>query len=123
MHPQLGLPPWLLRVSVRVLLVALSVSALGPIGHATHEDDCEPAFVFHDEAQHHVQAAPALDPEVAGEHCIACHFARSSRGPVSWERSGLIALDKGVLLYHHDGHLRAAPSAAPRPARAPPASA
>jgi hypothetical protein len=123
MPSQLGLSPWLLRVSARVLLVALTVSAIGPIGHGAHDDGCEPAFVFHDETQHHVQAAPTLDTQFAGEHCVACHFARSSRGPVSWERSGLIALDNGVLLYHRDGDLRAAPSASPLPARAPPASA
>jgi hypothetical protein len=39
---------------------------------------------------------------------------------VSWEPSGLTALDRGVLLYHSDGQLLAAPSAAPLPARAPP---
>jgi hypothetical protein len=101
----LGIPAWLLRVSAQVLFVALSVSALGPLAHDFHEDDCEPAFVFHDEHQHHVQAA---------------HFARSSRGPVSWEPSGLTALDSGVLLYHSDGQLTATPSASPLPARAPP---
>jgi hypothetical protein len=117
----LGFPAWLLRASARVLLVALSVSALGPVAHGVHEDDCEPAFVLHDENQHHFQAAvPGSDGPSRAEHCVACHFARSSRGPVSWEPTGLTALDSGVLLYHSDGELTATPSASPLPARAPP---
>jgi hypothetical protein len=117
----LGFPAWLLRASARVLLAALSVSALGPVAHGVHEDDCEPAFVLHDENQHHFQAAaPDNDGPSGAEHCVACHFARSSRGPVSWEPTGLTALDSGVLLYHSDGELTATPSASPLPARAPP---
>lgn len=123
MRNVLGIPAWLLRASARVLLVALSVTALGPIAHEIHEDDCEPAFVLHDEAQHHVQAAPSGRDERPEAHCVACHFARSSRGPVSWEPSGLTALNRGGLLYHTDGYLRGAPSQGPRPARAPPALA
>jgi hypothetical protein len=120
MRKLLGIPATLLHGTARVLLVALSVSALGPLAHDVHDDDCEPAFVMHDESQHHVQAAAPIERERQGDHCVACHFARSSRGPVSWEPSGLTALDPGVLLYHTDGQLRAAPSAAPLPARAPP---
>jgi len=118
----LGIPAWLLRASAQMLLVALSVSALGPVAHGVHEDGCEPAFVFHDEHAHHFQAAqPDTDgPWGVEDHCVACHFARSSRGPVSWEPSGLMALDSGVLLYHSDGELTATPSASPLPARAPP---
>lgn len=119
----LGLPACLLHVAARVLLVSLSVSALGPAAHEIHEDDCDPIFVLHDETQHHVQAPQTAATEVPGDHCVACHFARSSRGQASWEPSGLMALDPGVLLYHSDGELRAAPSAAPLPARAPPALA
>jgi hypothetical protein len=120
----LGIPAWLLRVSAQLLLVALSVSALGPIAHGVHEDDCAPAFVFHDEDQHHLLAAlpDSAAGSGAGDHCVACHFARSSRGPVSWEPSGLTALDSGVLLYYSDGDLSATPSAPPLPARAPPLS-
>jgi hypothetical protein len=123
MRKVLGIPARLFRVSARVLLVAVSLSALGPAAHEIHEDDCDPIFVLHDESQHHVQAREPLPEELSGDHCVACHFARSSRGPVSWEPSGLIALDPGVLLYHSDGELRASPSAAPLPARAPPALA
>ena len=123
MRKVLGLPAWLLRVSARGLLVALSVSALGAVAHEIHEDDCEPVFVRHDETQHHVQADLPAPGDLAGDHCVACHFARSPRGAASWEPTGLIALDPGVLLYHSDGELRADPSTAPLPARAPPALA
>jgi hypothetical protein len=120
MRTRLKMPVPLLRVAARLLLVTLSVTALGPLAHDMHEDDCDPAFVLHDEAQHqaraHVPAQDALTPD----HCVACHFARASRGPVSWERARFVALDRGVLLYHSDGQLMAAPSAAPTPARAPP---
>ncbi|HUE87899.1 MAG TPA: hypothetical protein VMO26_17640, partial [Vicinamibacterales bacterium] len=110
-----------LRASARLLLVALSVSALGPVAHGVHEDECESAFVFHDEHQHHFRAPlPGSDDRSDADHCVACHFARSSRGPVSWEPSGLIALDCGVLLYHSDGQLTATPAATRLPARAPP---
>lgn len=120
MRNLLGIPAWLLRASARVLLIALSVTALSPIAHGVHEDTCEPAFVVHDESAHHFQAATSRSTAIPADHCVACHFARSSRGPVSWEPSGLTALDAGVLLYHSDGQLLAAPSASPRPARAPP---
>ena len=123
MRKLLGIPARLLHASARVLLVALSVSALGPLAHDVHRDDCEPAFVMHDETQHHVQAAVPPQSESREDHCVACHFARSSRGPASWEPSGLCALDPGVLLYHSDGELRGSPSAAPLPARAPPSRA
>jgi hypothetical protein len=123
MRDLLGLPVWLLRVSARVLLLALSVTALGPVAHGVHDEDCDPAIVVHDEKQHHLQSPPPVPDAQPGDHCVACHFARSSRGPASWEPSGLTALDTGVLLYHSDGTLRASPSAAPLPARAPPAIA
>ena len=121
MHRVLGISASLLRISARGLLLALSVTTLGPMLHGVHEEDCEPAFVVHDERQHHFQAALPDDRGwPGGDHCVACHFARSSRGPVAWEPSGLSALSHGVLLYHSDGQLLAAPSAAPLPARAPP---
>jgi hypothetical protein len=123
MRNLLGVPAWLLRASARVLVLALSVSALGPLAHGAHEDDCDPIFVLHDESQHHVQAAAGGQVQLPADHCVGCHFARSSRGPASWEPSGLKSLDRGILLFHRDGQLRAAPSSAPLPARAPPAFA
>src|SRR3712207_7046805 len=42
---------------------------------------------------HRVQAAPAApSPMPADDHCVACHFARASRGPAAWEPSGLTTL-------------------------------
>jgi hypothetical protein len=123
MRNLLGMPAWLLRASARVLLVALSVTALGPIAHDTHEDLCDPSFVVHDETQHHVQANQrSADPSLS-DHCVACHFARSSRGLASWQLTGLTAFAPGVLLFHSDGQLPTASFAAPLPARAPPALA
>jgi hypothetical protein len=119
----LGLPAWLLRVAARGLLVALSVSACGPVAHGMHEDDCDPAIVIHDQAQHHVQAAASDNDELPANHCVACHFARSPRGHASWQLSGLTALDPGVLLYHSDGQLHTASISSTLPARAPPALA
>jgi hypothetical protein len=119
----LGLPLWLSRASARVLLLALSVSALGPLAHDVHDDDCHPVFVVHDESQHHVRAAPSVQDGTPADHCVGCHFARSSRGPVAWEPSGLAPFARGVLLQHRDGEVRAALSVAPLPARAPPSLA
>jgi hypothetical protein len=123
MRNLLGMPAWLLRAAARLLLVALSVSAFGPVAHGVHDDECDVVVVVHDEARHHVQAAAPADDRLPADHCVACHFARSSRGPVSWEPSGLTSLDGGVLLYHADGRLRAALSTSPVPARAPPSYA
>ena len=117
----LGLSAAMLRVSARLLVLALSVTALGPILHGVHADECEPSFIVHDETAHHFQSAvPDRAPLPGGEHCVACHFARSSRGPVSWEPTGLTSLASGNLLFHSDGNLVALVAAAPLPARAPP---
>jgi hypothetical protein len=124
MQKQLGLPPELMRHTARLLLLVLSVTTLGPALHGVHDTDCDPVVVIHDESQHHFAAASSSDNEVApGEHCLACHFLRTSRGPVSWEPNGLHTLASGNLLYHSDGQLVAAPTASPQPARAPPAFA
>src|SRR5262245_37341517 len=124
MHKLLGLSRGLMRHTARLLLLALSVTTLGPALHGVHDTDCDPLVVVHDESQHHFAAASGGDNDVArGEHCLACHFHRSSRGPVSWEPTGLNVLTSGHLLYHSDGQLVAAPTAQPQPARAPPAIA
>ncbi len=121
MRNLLGLPAWLHRAAARALLLALSVAAVGPVIHGVHEDDCDPGFVLHDERQHPLTAATGADYRApADDHCVACHFARSSRGAVAWEPSGLISFATGALLYHSDSQLVAAPSAVPLPARAPP---
>jgi hypothetical protein len=109
------------RHAARLLLLALTASALGPLVHGIHEEACEPALVLHDERNHHVQGTPAqAGTATTGEHCVACHLARSSRGLVAWEPTGRAPLDRGVLLADAARALAAAPSPAPRPARAPP---
>jgi hypothetical protein len=121
MRRVLGFSPWLLATSARALIVALSVAVVGPMLHGAHDDDCDPAVVIHDERAHRIQAARTDDggsPDA--DHCVACHFARASRGPASWEASGQRALLDGVLLTYSDRPLAAAPSTAPLPARAPP---
>jgi hypothetical protein len=121
MRNLLGLPAWLHRAAARTLLLTLSIAALGPIIHGVHQEDCDPSIVLHDEWQHPLRAATGSDARTpAGDHCVACHFARSSRGTAAWEPSGLNPLANGVLLYHSDGQLVGALSAVPLPARAPP---
>lgn len=121
MRKLLGLPSGLVRATARLLLLTLSVTTLGPVLHGVHDTACEPVFVIHDESQHHFQAAiPNAVDGRAADHCVACHFVRTSRGPVSWEPAGLHSFASGQRLFHSDGQLAAAPSASPRPARAPP---
>lgn len=120
MQHWLGLPPWLARVSARLVLLAVAAGAFGPMLHGVHADECDPAFVLHDENQHHVQAAPSPLSSVPADHCVACHFARSSRGPASWEVTGTVSFAGGLLLRHADGLVVAGPPVAPLPARAPP---
>jgi hypothetical protein len=117
----LGLSSTVIRATARVLVIALSVTTLGPALHGAHDEELQPPIGTHDESQHHFQAAHSAVPSpVDSEHCIACHFVRSSRGPVSWEPAGLARLARGLRLVHSDGSLSAAPAAAPTPARAPP---
>ena len=121
MRKLLGLRRGLLRASARLLVLALSVGALGPVLHGVHADDCEPAFVVHDEASHHFQSAvPNSTPFPAGEHCVACHFARSSRGPASWELTGITTFVSTKRLAYSGSHFVAVLLAATLPPRAPP---
>lgn len=121
MRNVLGLSSGVLRGSARLLLLALSVTMLGPVLHGVHDTDCDPLVVLHDARQHHFAApTPNDDGTGSSEHCVACHFLRTSRGPASWELSGLQALLSGNLLFHSDGQLVAAPSTSHQPSRAPP---
>jgi hypothetical protein len=120
MRKFLGLPAELVRAATRLLLVTLSVTSVGPILHEVHDEDFRADIVHHDESQHHIQAAkPGTDP-LEADHCVACHFVRSSRGPASWEPAGLDPLAAMARLFHSDATLTASASAGPTPARAPP---
>jgi hypothetical protein len=112
-------PKGVMRVTARVLLLALSVTTLGPMLHGAHDPDLAPVIVAHDAHQPWIQTTPVA-PDSAGDHCLACHFVRSSRGPASWQATGLYALTAGNLLAHTNGELALLPSVAPLPARAPP---
>ena len=120
MRRVLGLPAELVRAAARVLLVTLSVTSVGPVFHEVHDEDFRADIVPHDESQHHFQAANADADPLDADHCVACHFVRSSRGPASWEPAGLDPLAATVRLFHSDATLVASTSAGPTPARAPP---
>ena len=121
MSKLLGLSSAVIRMTARVLALTLSVTTLGPVLHGAHDEEVQWLVGTHAESQHHLQAAhdPNQGP-LDSEHCVACHFVRTSRGPVSWERAGLLALAPGDRLVHSAGPLSATSAAALSPSRAPP---
>jgi hypothetical protein len=119
----LRLPPRLARATARVLVLALSVTTVGPMLHGAHDAEMQSPIIALEERDHHLQRADGGDAFPHSDHCVACHFVRSSRGAGSWEPTGLQASARGSVLYHSDGDLVAAPDASPTPARAPPISA
>jgi hypothetical protein len=119
MRSLLGLPSGLVRATARLLVVALSVTTVGPVMHELHDEELQ-SVVVHDESQHHFQAAPDAPDSPGNHHCVACHFVRTSYGPASWVAAGIAALATGTRLVDSDGLLVAASFASPRPARAPP---
>lgn len=121
MEHRLSLPRCVRHAAARLLVAALSVSTFGPALHAQHDTDCAPLVILHDEHQHHVQAAADWPgPGQDADHCVACHFARSSRGPVSWEVTGLLGLESFRCVAAGEERFHPRLAAAPRPARAPP---
>src|SRR5262245_41811909 len=120
----LGLSSTLIRATARVLLLTLSVTTVGPVLHGSHDEELQSPVVNHEESQHQIQAAQGDERgPLDQDHCVACHFVRSSRGPISWEPAGLLTLARGARLVHSDGPLSATPDAAPAPSRAPPVHA
>jgi hypothetical protein len=116
-----GLSSTLRRASARLLLLTLSVTTLGPVLHGVHDPDCDPALAFHDEREHHYWfSAPDAPDSASSDHCVACHFVRTSRSPVSWQPVGPHGLSSGARLFQPEGQLPAALHATPQPARAPP---
>jgi hypothetical protein len=120
MRRVLRLPSGLVRATAHVLLLALSVTTVGPALHEAHDEELQPVVVVHDESEHHFQAAPSTADTGTSHHCVACHFVRASYGPASWVAAGLVPLAAGVRLTQADGPFVAAAFASPRPARAPP---
>lgn len=124
MRKLLGLSSTLIRATARVLVLTLSVTTLGPVLHGAHDEELQAPVGTHDESQHHLQAAHTADQgPLEAEHCVACHFVRTSRGPVSWEPAGVVEFAAGTRIVHVDGALSAAPTASPTPSRAPPSLA
>ena len=116
----LSIPAGVHRLAARVVLLALSVTTVGPVLHDVHDAELRAAVVPHDASHHHI-AAPAADSSpLDADHCVACHFVRTSRGPVSWEFAGLHTLDAQGRCFESPAVFLAALLAAPRPARAPP---
>jgi hypothetical protein len=107
------------RATVWLVLLALSVTTLGPVLHGVHDTDLQPPVV-HDERHHHYRGAPSAEDGLESEHCVACHFARSFRGPVSWGASSPLRFSTGSRLAHIAGELPTLANPAPRPSRAPP---
>ncbi len=108
-----------MRVTARLLLLAVSVTTLGPVLHGVHDADCDPVVVLHDERQHHFAALPDGGTS-GGDHCVACHFLRSSRGPAARETRAPQAVVAGALPRASDSQLLAAVGGSPQPSRAPP---
>jgi hypothetical protein len=123
MERLLGLSRGTARGTARVLVLALSVTTLGPLLHGAHDRDFAPVLVLHDESQHHFQAASSRAQGLDTDHCIACHFVRSPRGAASWQLSGVHSFTASPLLSQSDGPRIASLIAAPLPARAPPSRA
>jgi hypothetical protein len=117
----LGLSATVIRATARLLVLTLSVTTIGPMLHGAHDEELQSPVGTHDESQHRLQAAHGPDRgPLESEHCVACHFVRTSRGPISWEPAGLLAFAPGLRLVHRDGALAVAPAASPTPSRGPP---
>lgn len=118
-----GLPAWLVRATVRLMVVALVTSSAAPLAHTfdRHElDGYEPMLVVHDASQHRIAADPHTIENA--DHCAACHLARafSSSG---LEVTAAPALSVGVHLTHASACVPIAQLDLRVPARAPPACA
>ena len=120
MRRLLRLPSGLRRATAHLLLLALSVTTVGPALHEAHDEELQPVVVVHDESEHHFQAAPTTADPGTSHHCVACHFVRASYGPASWVAAGVVALASGTRLPNAGDVLVAAAFSSPRLARAPP---
>ena len=111
---------WRFTVS-QALIFLMAWMSLAPAVHGGgHDQDCDPAVVFHDAAQHQIGDSRATaDGHPIGDHCLACHFFRLSRHAAPW-RFVPQELDQRHLRLHTD---RTAATTVPvllLPARAPP---
>ena len=123
MRRLLGLSPRVLRAAARALLLVLGLAALGPLAHGVHADECDTPVVFHDEGAHALRGVADRQPAMPDDHCVACHFARSTRAPLASHPARFGPFEGGALLPHADGRLAPIAHARPLAARAPPALA
>jgi hypothetical protein len=113
-------PRWRLLVS-QALLLLMAWSSVAPALHgAGHDQDCDPALVFHDESQHRFAAASPGPDVHSGDHCLACHLFRGSRHATAWKFVPQ-ALASSRLALHVTSEVISAGAVSPLPSRAPPA--
>jgi len=111
------------RRSIASVLIALTIAvALEPLFHSDAGHDPHFAIEVHDASQHRVTApAPDADPLHGSEHCVVCHLFRHSRNSDSRLVDADLQPRAMLVSASDDGGRLAAGSAAPLPARAPPA--
>jgi type IV secretory pathway TrbF-like protein len=108
----------------QLLVLTLSVTTLGPVLHDVHDEELQPLVVSHDETDHTVRSASAPDTRpFEADHCIACHFVRTSHSLGVWQASSLLADPADARLTPFEWCARASLTASPTPSRAPPALA
>lgn len=111
-------------MAARALVVLMTALSIAPLVHAgdTHDTDCEPVVVVHDESQHRFAAWPQATPFPSEEHCVLCHLFRISR--VSQDAAAVDACDPATLELGvpRDDYRVSAAAIVPLPARAPPVS-
>lgn len=114
-------PQSIWRVAVSHLLVILTAwLSIAPALHgAGHDQDCDPALVWHDESQHALTSAPTGSDVHPTDHCVACHLFRNSRHLAAWKFVPQALAADNVSLHVDSGATRSRASV-PLPARAPP---
>lgn len=120
-----GLPHWLVRGVVRVIVAVLVTASAAPLQHTFDPHDtecCDPAIVIHDASQHRFEADTPRDADQAGDHCAACHASRAFSPNRLTASSTPVLVDAAPVVY------TTAPTPSPQldlrvPARAPPALA
>jgi hypothetical protein len=109
-------------VQVRVSQALIVLTAWLSLVPVLHGDDwaCNPPIVVHDSSQHQITAARSeANTPAGGDHCLACHLFRNSRGAVAWKFIPQGLHDSSLVVTVAGPHL-VTRTAVPVPARAPP---
>jgi hypothetical protein len=113
---------WRFAVSQALIVLTAWLSVAPALHGGGHDQDCDPAILFHDASNHRLTASSTGTDSAPGDHCVACHLFRSSRHAASWR-----FLPQGLDGHSLDGQSDTAAitirAALPLPARAPPALA